>query len=476
MLLANRRIALIYGCLAGMEAAWATPFWLLIFQPAMSPGGAFAALLAALLAWMLVLELLSRADVRSPRYELLTLGLMAATSLLAVRLLLYRGWPLLDLGWLGRMVADIARFQGGAPPGLALLAGNLFLWQRATAATSRDLSFFNVGVSFRSGVLLLIAGAGALAVVRGQTLTAFVWLYFGLGLIAVAVARISEKASEAQSAGEPLPPRRLGQLLAAVGVTVGAAWLFSFVFTPAGIRSFLRLFDPLWVLVRPLFYAALLVLARIVNPMLLWLEAKLTALLAENGFSLSPGGAAIAPQAKQTSPIDALPPWLPTLLANLAIAVGIAVAVLVVIGFLLLYLERVRGSKAHPESEEEGREAATFGGGILGRGAHAARNLAGMIRRFGLGTRLLAAISVQNIYANVCRLAGLRGHPRPAAQPPDDYLPTLNRAFPGHAVALSRITETYMRVHYGDHPVSRAELAQIREDYRAVRESIATAA
>jgi len=27
-----------------------------------------------------------------------------------------------------------------------------------------------------------------------------------------------------------------------------------------------------------------------------------------------------------------------------------------------------------------------------------------------------------------------------------------------------------MRVHYGDHPVSRAELAQLREDYRAVQD------
>ena len=473
MLLTNRRIALIYGCLTGMEAAWATPFWLLIFRPEVSPWGAFAALLAALLAWMLVLELLSRANVRSPLYELLTLMLMAATSLLAVRVLLYRGGPITDLSWLGRLVTDSVDFRGGFPPGLALLAANLFLWQRATAATSRDLSFFNVGVSFRGGVLLLIAGAGALAVVRGQTLTGFVWLYFGLGLIAVAVARISEKASEAQSAGEPLPPRRLGQLLAAVGVTVGAAWLFSVVFTPAGIRSFLRLFDPLWALLRPVFYVVLLFLARIVDPMLLWLEAKLTALLAEGGFGLDPGGAATAPRTEQPSPLDALPPWLPTLVVNVAIAVGIAVAALAVIGFLLLYLERVRRSKAHPESEEEGRETPTFGGGILGRGLHAAQNLAGMIRRFGLGARLLAAVSVQNIYANVCRLADRHGHPRPAAQPPDDYLPTLQRAFPGHADALSRITTAYMRVHYGDHPVSRAELAQIREDYRAVRESTA---
>lgn len=471
MLLSSRRIALIYLSLAGMEATWATPFWLLLYRPELSPWAAFAALLAALLAWMLVLELLSRADVRSPLYELLTLGLMAITSLLAVRAILYRDWPLTDLGWLGRMVADIADFQGGFPPGLALLAANLFLWQRATAATSRDLSFFNVGVSFRGGMLLLIAGAGVLALVRGQTLTSFLWLYFCLGLIAIAVARLNEKASEAQSAGVPLPPRRFGQLLAAVGVTVGAAWLLSRVYTPAGIRSFLRLFDPLWTWLKPALYALLLIVARLVDPLLVWLEAQLTAFLAEHGFELTPQGAPAAPQAPQPNPFEALPAWLPALLGDIAIVIGIIMAVLAGVGFLLLYLERVHKSREQPGSEEEGSEKATFGGSILGRGMDTLRNMTGLLRRFGLGTQLLAAVSVQNIYANVCRLASRRGHPRPAAQPPDDYLPTLNRSFPGHADALSRITSAYMRVHYGDHPVDLGELAQMREDYRAMRQS-----
>ena len=77
---------------------------------------------------------------------------------------------------------------------------------------------------------------------------------------------------------------------------------------------------------------------------------------------------------------------------------------------------------------------------------------------------------MQNIYANVSRLARDRGYPRRPAQPPDDYLPLLVRALGGFEEQLTRITAAYMRVHYGDHPVSRAELAQLREDYRVVRE------
>ena len=77
---------------------------------------------------------------------------------------------------------------------------------------------------------------------------------------------------------------------------------------------------------------------------------------------------------------------------------------------------------------------------------------------------------MQNIYANLCRLARRRGRPRLPSQPPDDYLPVLGQAFPGQDERLRRITTAYMRVHYGDQPVGGEELASLREDYRVLRE------
>jgi hypothetical protein len=139
--------------------------------------------------------------------------------------------------------------------------------------------------------------------------------------------------------------------------------------------------------------------------------------------------------------------------------------------FLLLFLERVRRERGRTEGEDERLERATFGAGILRRGLIALRDAAGLTRRFGFGRQLLAAISVQNIYANLSRIARRHGHPRMPAQPPDDYLPVLRRVFPGHEAELQRITAAYMQVHYGDRPVATDELASLRTDYRAVRAS-----
>jgi hypothetical protein len=468
MFLANRRMTLLYLCLAGMEAAWITPFWLLIFTPAPSPWIAYAGVLAGLLIWTLALELMSRTGVQSPAYDLIALALMALTSLLIVWAALYRAAPLGDVGWLRRMLGDIFNFSAGLPPAVGLIAINLILWQRATSATSRDPSFFNVGVSFRLGMLLLIAGAGLLSLLRHQSVIGFLWLYFALGLIAVSIARISEKATEAQSAGKALPMRRFAQLLLAAGATIGTAWLFSSIYTPAGIRRFFHLFDPVWRLISPLAFALLVLIGQVLNPLLLWFEAQLMRLLRDpslSGLEIAP----VAPAATEPSFFAKLPVWVPNLLFDVLVIVGIVVAALAVVGFLLLYLERVRKGGLRDEEEEEGAERVTVNG-ILERGARALRNAAGLIRRFGLGTHLLAAISVQNIYANVSRLARDRGYPRRPAQPPDDYLPVLVRALGGYEEQLARITAAYMRVHYGDHPVSRVELAQLREDYRAVRE------
>jgi hypothetical protein len=465
MLLSDRLRSLLYLCLAGLEAAWATPFFLLLYRRMPSVWVTYAMLLGALLAWILVLDLLNRTQVASPLYQVVVLGLIAATSLIIL---------ILSPG-----VAGLFAFRGGIATGIALALTNLFLWQRATSATSRDLSFFNVGVSFRFGLLLLVVG-GAIASARfqapsqpaGRNLLPLLWLYFGFGLAAVALARIDEKASEAQSAGRPLPLRRIVQLLLAIGLTLGIAGLLSRVYTTQNIGRGIGLLAPVWRLARPVLVAVALFLLRLFSPLFEWLVAWLRSVFEGGWMELQPmQSPAPPPSDGQPGLFERLPPGLTSALGSILLVLGIVVATGLIIGFFLLYLDRVRQSRARVEEEEEGAEPLTAGAGLLDRGAQTLRNLAGLVRRFGVSRQLLAAVSVQNIYANVCRLARQRGYPRRPAQPPDAYLPVLTQAFAGREEALERITAAYMRVHYGDHAVSMDELSALRADYRAVREA-----
>lgn len=470
MLLTHRRAALLHLCLAVLQASWLTPFVLLLYPQPLGPSQALGGLAAALVIWMLALELLSR-RLDSPAFDAVSLALMALTSLLAVRLLLYGGGPPLSLRWLGPAVRDALNFRAGLPPALVIVGANLLLWQRATAATSRDLTFFGVGVTFRGGMLLLFLGGGIYAAVRGVELLALLWVYFAVGLLAVSLARISEKALDAQSAGAILPARRLAQVVVAVAATLGLALVASLAYSPAGLRRFLALFNPLWELLRPLLLALLLLLGRVMDPFLIWLEGVVLRLLRSPAATEDIAPAAAAGNAPAAP--GGLPAWPLQLASDILILVLIIGAALGLIVFLLLYLERVRGGRGRAEGEEEGQERGTFGRGILGRGFNALRDAVRLTRRFGLSRQLLAAISVQNIYANLTRIAGRHGRGRLPAQPPDAYLPVLATVFPGHDAALERITAAYMRVHYGDQPVSSAELAALRADYRAVQAAAA---
>ncbi len=460
MLLSNRRIALLHLLLAGMQAAWIAAFFILAWPARIGVGPALGVALGGLLAWMLALELLSRVT-QSPAYDALALGGLVLVSLLAVRLVLERGGPPWDLAWIGRALSAAANWQGGLPPLLIIVGLNVVLWQRASAATSRDLNFFSVGVTFRSGLLLLLLGGALVSGLRGETVTGLLWYYLAVGLTAVAVSRVSEKASEAQSVGRLLPPRRLAQIVLAAGAAVTAAWLFSLAYTERGISAFFRLFNPLWRLLEPLALAVVVLLGRLLDPILLWFEAWLTALLARGRQGAPEANPGVAGGGGTANPLQNLPRWPFDLARDALVLFVIVFAVLGVVIFLLLYLERVRKNGQRLEAEDEGLERATLGGGILHRAAESLRGAGALIRRFGVGRELLAAISVQNIYANVCRIGRQRGHPRPISQPPDAYLPALAQAFPGQEERLRRITMAYMRVHYGDHPVPSAELAEL---------------
>lgn len=473
MLLSDRHRGLIHFCLTAMEVTWITPFVALFFHQqsfGWSPALILARLCAVLLGWLLVLELLNRLGLDSPGYELTVSALIVLSSLLLVRFWLYGSAPAWDFGWLRNAFNAVFNAHQGLRPELVLIVTSVVLWQRAASATSRSLDFFSVGVSFRLGVLVLILGAGLFSYCSGKDVTYLLWLYLALGLTAVGLARTYEKAAGAPSAGTLLPLPRLAQMLIAVGVTVGGAAGLSALYTPARIKTALAWLQPLWkalgLLLLPLERIVQLLL-QIVFVSLDWVLQRLV--VSFNWEVLGPFveklSEWLATPRGGTGAGITLPPWVWTGLRY----AGVLLAILLALGFVLLYLNKIRASSTRHGTEEEINEEITFGGATMDRRARWLRDKIGLVRRYGLSRRLLAAVSVQNMYANLCRLARQRGYPRHPALPPDAYLPVLARAFAGQEEPLARITAAYMRVHYGDQAVSRSEVRRLRRDYDQAR-------
>lgn len=488
MILTNRRHRLIFICLAGMEMAWLTPLLLLLLYaqrrwrgdlalPVPTPLALFGVLWISLLLLMLALDVLQKRDLESPRFEFSVLALLLLTSLLAIRFGLYTRALLTDGAWLVNTANAIFNFQRGLRPELLFFLTMLFLWQRAASASSRDLGFFSVGVSFRLGILLLIAGGSFLVTIVPAPLAAvqFLWLYLVLGLSAVALSRIDQHALRGfDSAGVMLPAGRLAQLLVIITLVVGATALLAGWLTPQGLLRLAQQWMPLWLFLARILRAVLDAVFWVVAPVLEWLLELLVRLF-RNSELLSRLDTIL--QNMQATPLDPqlagqptpdpIPPWIWTA-GRYAL---VLVVLMTLTALVLVVLGRVRQVRPSDQDEAAAGEALTFGGGSLRRGLQRLRRLGRLVRRYGLGSQLLAAISVQNLYANLTRLARQRGFGRPPALSPDDYVPLLAQAFPGQNAALQRLTLAYMRVHYGDHPVAENELAQLRADFRAIQET-----
>ena len=228
---------------------------------------------------------------------------------------------------------------------------------------------------------------------------------------------------------------------------LGIGMVAALIYSPANIRTFLGWFSPLWNLLTAILVAILYAIAWILAPLMEGLIRFLQRLMANaDPQQMTP------PSAGELITVEIAPEDINSLLQQYTyVRYGLVLLMIALIfGLIWLFFMRTSRRNLQDEDEEVSAERVTMGGDLLGRGLDRLRNLVDLVRRYGLGSQLLAAISIQNIYANMSRLARRRGYPRHPSQPPDDYLTTLADAFPGRGEETERITAAYMRVEYGD--------------------------
>ncbi len=485
MLLTNRRLRTIFIAMAGMEAIVSTVGLLLLMRfrliwldtpPLLGTAPLRLALVLwlALLAMILVVDLLGRSHLSDKAYRSSLVALVLATGLGLGRFLASPA-GIFDFGWLVDTVIATINFHQGLHPGTFGLLLALFLWWRASVLTDRDVAFLGVGMAFRLGFLLLIGGAGWLSMRERPLIDvaiALLALYLSLGLLAVALTRSDEKASGAAgSAGSALSLGRLAQLLLMVAITVGISLWIGIAYAPDRILATLALLNPLWRVFADLGSMLLIALVFVLEFVVSWLFALLLPLFADLNLAeaLAEFGAQFTP-GEEIADVAQSDPWpYAALLIGILRATVVIAAIVLCLVLLYIFFVRRQRRPGPDEAESTGATAVDLNANALRRGLDRLRRWADLVRHYGLGTQLLDAITVENIYANLVRLARQRGHPRPPAQPPDEYLPALIQAFPGHDPALERITTAYMRVHYGDHPVSGEELRALRHDYAQIQ-------
>jgi len=418
---------------------------------------------------VLAVHYLARAGLRLPlrpflRSALMGLG-MLVSGLLVVHQLLHAQTHLLDPTWLVVILRDLQQENLSHDVIIFLLV--LFLWWRGLVLAQRRLESSTLVSHFRLGLVMLAVTTVVGGFILPWPSYQFVFAFFFVSLLGIALARAEEVG---QQYGGSQSPFGLGWLATLVAVSLVVLLLAAGVATLLTGENVSHFIEPALELQRLVLTVLVYVMAWIMRIVSVFLFAVFGELdLRGLERLLTPARSTPLVQPQQ-------PSFTVEQLAS-AKAVGTIGGVLLLLLLVAFSLRRLRAQAGRRRGEE--RESVWEGAhlrfglrDLLRRGR---RQLDGAVSALTHSTldRFFAALTIRRIYAHLGALAAEQGYPRASHETPYEYLPTLERSFPGNHDEVVRITEAYVAVHYGQVPERPEGLAVVQAAWERIREMVA---
>jgi hypothetical protein len=467
----NGRRELICLALAAAEVSWVTPAFLVISHNMArhSPLLLWLGTLVLLLGFFYFYRALSRANLSLRLHQGLLVVPLLLTLLVVLRLHVYADAGLVGVRWLLQPFRSFSNLGVLLTRDLVAILALIYLWARGIHLARRNLSSESVGWSFRAGIAILFVVAAVTGLVFRTDASGFVVSYFFFAVVSMALTRVEEVSRTPGSGRAPITGFWMGSTLAMTAVLVLLGMLLAVVFSGGGVRQLLTWLSSIW-------YAFGVILVFVASLVLILLEWVFSFLPEGRGEPNVPAEEVLQ-GVFELGDMPGQPAAGERLLEVLQIAKSSATMV-VIVGLIVLVLfltwRRVRRTRraASDETRESimsRRTLARYLWEILQSRQDRLSDLVALVDRFGLGPRLLSAISIRHIYANLVRLATRAGYPRAQTQTPYEYLEVLFEVLPGGEADLVLITEAYVNAHYGQAPESREELRRIREGWDRIK-------
>ena len=439
-----------------METFWVADWYEALVRP---QSGWAAALLAVLAAFVLSHALargLAHYQVSPNRRRAWLLAWIVLVLLVSFWWIVFSA-EMIPLPELGRRIADsLTRMTADFREFWNILLLLLIIYRGLTLAHA-PLQLQTTQSSFQLGLLMLLTFGMLAGWSRPAQaiLTTYGFLFFAI--IALSTARISTLSS---LRGGRLPPLHSGWLVGIMAISalvVGAAvalgwfatnvaadaivWLYSILATAALVVAMVVLSPVIFLiyLLEPAFRALLATLANAAG------VANLTGLVETVGsvLGIQPEWVAVATQ-----------------LARPGLLIGTLVVVLILVLAAAVWRPwQRRLLEEAPGSSLPLRVALRFPKLFLNR-------LSG---RLPSGGRLLAAARIRWVYAQLMDLCVRLGKPRRPSATPLEFLPQAQTLFPGEEETLTLLTQSYLRVRYGELPETYAEVQTVLLGWERVK-------
>ncbi len=483
---------LVYLCWGLMDVALLTPFALSLMGWARYwPPGLFMLWLLLIMMLAFNLSRLMGALKLSPARQqvVMAVGLLLLV-ILTLRTLLHTADSLLDMSWVGQFFAAMNERGNLLWQRDVILFGLVvFMWARGIQIAGRGYSVDRIGLRLRVGGLFiapLVVWIGSRNLLWNPT--PFVLLFFLAGITAVALIRAEEVAREETGASASLSPRWLALIFVTACLIIFTAGAITVLVTGEPGDTALGLLSPVWLAMQLLLITVIATIGYLLGPLITVIEAlffllrnlylaiaswlsgiylilsKIFSKLyrterapAEITISEQPTGPAQVPSFEDAAEIGyGLGSNGQIIVVLLAIALILLVALLIQRQYRAAAVTAHTTHRARRTAKEEEEDE-----GLAQR----------LLRRLGFRRHWRAALSIRRIYRRMMKAAAAVGYPKPDAQTPYEYLPTLNQAWPHNHQDARLITEAYVNVRYGEIPESSQELEEIKQAWQRLEQN-----
>ena len=437
--------------------------------------------------WLLLVQLLALnltrllSAVRLPvrKQRLWMVAGMLLTFLFTMRLMLYPIGGLFNFDWLTAFYGNIAEADNLLwLRDIIVFVLTLIVWWRGLRLATRQFHLSRAGSRLRMGVLLFVPSSIWYMNGRAhETIIPFILLFFLMGLTAVALVRAEEVSTAHSDSAASLRPRWLLLIFGAAWGTVTAVGIIAAVISGQIALLISNWMTPVWTAVFILWATVKETMLYLLTPFLLLtgyfvelMVKLLSSLLLNVGIGdltmpVMPPAEATEAAADATAEVLTLTTTSPNskITTILLMVAGIL--------FVALLLGRMfREATLIARENSEGKRP--FAGEKLPHMSLTER----LLNRLGLLKNWKTAVSIRRLYQQMEKTATQAGYPRAAAETPYEYQATLAQAWPEQTAETSQITTAYVNVRYGEFPESTAEIDELKQAWKRLKNSTPTQA
>jgi hypothetical protein len=455
------RREVLFLAIAVMEICFFTPMVLALSQFAGSfpPERAAAVFFVQILVAFYLVRLLDTLGLEERVERDISLVVLFFWLLLTLRFTLYRHFAWYSLGWLREMVGHLGD-RSLWPRDVTVIITALVFWWRGLELAQRPIDVDSVGYHFRAGVLVMAVSVALVSFMLNWNPAPLVFVYFFVGLVAVALARAEEASGWRMAIPFPFSLGWLLSIMAAAGLVIVLALGLIAVFSGEDILQTLALLGPVWHALSLALIFVLTLIFRLLYPVIAFVIARAMSAMEGLGVQAPKLFSAedlldLEQQVERTSPFA---PYNKILL------------VLAVVGAILIVaLMFGRMAKARRQLGEVDTNSVLGENGGPGLGARLQKGLEALAGRLNLFSRWRAAASIRRIYAQMVAAAARRGYPRLPSETPYEHVTNLLQSWPGMDAPIRLITEAYVKTHYGEVPETPAEFEAIRSAWEQLQ-------